>query len=79
MGSVIEQMGEAVVGDVVQEAADELTGRSKRKWALVLVAFVLGGVIAVVVIRSRKRRAAETVIGLDADPAASTAGSSALA
>jgi hypothetical protein len=59
MESVIEEVGEAVVGGVLQEAVDELSGRSRRKWAVVLLAFIVGGVVAAAVIRSRKRRAAE--------------------
>ena len=38
MESVIEELGEFVISDVLQEAVDEVTGRSKRKWAIVLVA-----------------------------------------
>ena len=64
----IEKVGEAVVGPVLQEAADELTGQSKRIWAVILVAFVLGSVATVVVRKYRKRRAAENAIGPDADP-----------
>jgi uncharacterized protein with ACT and thioredoxin-like domain len=59
--SVIEQAGQAVVSDVLQEAVKEVTGRSTRKWALVLIAFVLGSVVAVAVINLRQRRAIETV------------------
>jgi len=66
MGSVVVHVGEVVVSEMLEEAVEELTGRSKRKWAVVLIAFVLGGVVAVVVIKSRKRRAAETGSGPDA-------------
>ena len=36
MEPVIEQAGKAVASDVLKEAAEELTGRSKRKWAVVV-------------------------------------------
>ena len=61
MESVIEQAGQAVVSEVLQEAVKEVTGRSTRKWAVVLIAFVLGTVVAVAVINSRQRRATESV------------------
>jgi len=77
MGSVVEHVGEVVVSEMLEEAVEELTGRSKRKWAVVLIAFVLGGVVAVVVIKSRKRRAAETVGGPDADTVATASDSEA--
>ena len=57
MESVIEELGELVVSDVLQEAVDEVTGRSKRKWAVVLVVFLVGSVWAAVIIRKRRRRA----------------------
>lgn len=65
MESVIEHVGAAVVGDVLQETVEELSGRSKRKWAVILVAFVIGAVAAALVIRSRKRRAVEPATSLD--------------
>jgi hypothetical protein len=65
MESVIEHVGAAVVGDVLQETVDELSGRSKRKWAVILVAFVIGAVAAALVIRSRKRGAVDPAKSLD--------------
>ena len=54
--------------NVVGEAFDELIGRSKRSWALTLVAFVLGAVAtAVVVIKFAHRRAADSAGGPDTD------------
>jgi len=38
---------------VLHEAADELGGRSNRKWAVMLVAFILGIVATVIVIKRR--------------------------
>lgn len=67
MESVIEEVGEAVVGGFLQETVDELSGRSRRKWAVVLLAFVVGGVVAAAVIRSRKRRAAEIAGSAESD------------
>ena len=45
----------AFAPEVIKEAVEELTGRSKRKWALLLLAFVVGSVTAVMVIRFGKR------------------------
>ena len=42
---------------VVQEAVAEFTGQSKRKWALFLIAFVLGVAIAGAFYRFEKRTA----------------------
>lgn len=50
--------------NVVGEAFDELIGRSKRSWALTLVAFVLGAAAtAVVVIKLAHRRTPESAGG----------------
>ena len=57
MGSVIEEIGDAVISDVLQEAVDELRGRSKRKWAVILIAVLVGGVTATIIIRRRRRAA----------------------
>ena len=65
MESVIDHAG----SNLVKEASDELFGRSKRSWALIVVAFILGGVVALAVIYSAKRKAAETDGGPDADTA----------
>jgi hypothetical protein len=65
MRSAIEQVGETVVEDVLNETVDELTGRSTRKWAVVLVAFVVGCAVAALVMRRRQRSAAGTVQGDD--------------
>ena len=54
--------------NVVGEAFDELIGRSKRSWALTLVAFVLGAVApAVVVIKVAQRRAADSAGRTESD------------
>jgi hypothetical protein len=60
---------------VMEEAVEELTGRSRRRWALLLVAFVVGLAVAVVMIRLGKRRAAETADGPVAVPTATASGS----
>ncbi len=67
MESVIDRVGETVVSDVLQETVKELTGGSKRKWAVVLLALIVGGAITAVVIRIRTRRAAETAASNSAD------------
>ena len=62
--------------NVVGEAFDELIGRSKRSWALTLVAFVLGAVAtAVVVIKFAHRRAADSARGPDTDDSVTPSGS----
>ena len=38
---------------MLSEAADELRGRSNRKWAVMLLAFLAGVVVTVVVIKRR--------------------------
>jgi hypothetical protein len=56
MASELGQVAE----DVVVEALLEATGESKRRWALVLVAFVVAGVIAAAVAyRVRMRMTAD--------------------
>ncbi|HUS41258.1 MAG TPA: hypothetical protein VMY16_01205 [Ilumatobacteraceae bacterium] len=42
-----------VAAAVLSEAADELSGRSNRKWAVMLLAFLVGIVTTVVVIKRR--------------------------
>ena len=64
MASVIEH----AASSVLEEAVDEFYGQSKRKWALIVVAFILGGfATAVVAVKFRRHVAAETVGGPDAD------------
>ena len=48
---VAEYLGKQIAGDVTHEAINEVVGRSKRKWAIVVLAFVLGAVVASVVVR----------------------------
>lgn len=43
---------------VLEEAFDELTGRSNRKWAVVLVSFVLGALVAMFVAKRRREQLA---------------------
>ena len=59
MMAIVDQVGEEVLSDVVQEAFDEVRGRSSRKWAVALAALVLGIVIALIVVRLRGQRAAQ--------------------
>ena len=47
-----------IVAAVLGEAIDELVGGSTRKWAVMLVAFVLGALAAGVVIGRRSERSA---------------------
>jgi len=69
MESVVVDVGDAIVSGFLQEAVDEVTGRSRRKWAVILGVLVLGGLIGVVVTRSLRRRAAEPVGDDEADRA----------
>jgi cytochrome c-type biogenesis protein CcmH/NrfF len=56
--TVLVDIGDAVVSDVLQEAVDELTGRTARKWAVILLALLVGGITTAVIIRKRRRAAA---------------------
>ena len=49
-------VGTAVI-ELVDEALDEVVGRSSRKWALLLVAFAAGAAAAVVLARRARARA----------------------
>lgn len=55
MGSAMVEVAEDVAGvvvkDVLGEAVAEMSGRSGRKWALVLLALVLGATLAALVAR----------------------------
>ena len=53
MGPIAELAGKEVAVKVLQEAADELSGKSNRKWAVMLIAFVVGIVATVIVIKRR--------------------------
>lgn len=51
MAQIAEDLAGTVVDDVLSEAADEMTGRSGKKWAVILLSMLLGAAIAVFVIR----------------------------
>ena len=53
MGPIATNAAEQVAETVLSEASDELRGRSNRKWAVMLLAFLVGMVVAVVVIKRR--------------------------
>ena len=53
MGPNVKNAGQEVAAKVLSEAADELRGRSNRKWAVMLLAFLVGIVVAAVVIKRR--------------------------
>ncbi len=53
MGPVATYAGKEVAIKVLQEAAEELTGRSNRKWAVMLLAFLVGIAAAAIVIKRR--------------------------
>jgi hypothetical protein len=71
MEPAIENLGKVMtmVPSVLEEAAEELVGKSKRKWALVLVAFIIGAVAAVLVIRFEKRTLTSAVLDAEGDSA----------
>ena len=53
MGPVATLAGKEVAIKVLHEAADELAGRSNRKWAVMLLAFLVGIVATAVFIKRR--------------------------
>ncbi len=53
MGLIATFAGRRAATAVLSEATDELRGRSNRKWAVMLLAFLGGIVVAVVVIKRR--------------------------
>ena len=38
------------MNEIVEQALDEAAGRSSKRWALVLLAFVIGGAVAVLAV-----------------------------
>ena len=54
MEPIAEIATRQVVASVVQEAAAEVTGSSNRKWAVVLVAFVLGAAVAAIIVHRQR-------------------------
>ena len=54
MGPVAEFAAEQVAADVIQEAIDEVVGRSHKKWAVILIAVIVGAAIASAVHRRRQ-------------------------
>jgi hypothetical protein len=53
MGTIVLEAGKEVAAAVLSEAADELRGKSNRKWAVMLLSFLIGTVVAVIVIKRR--------------------------
>jgi hypothetical protein len=53
VGPIGTKVGKDVASAVIHEAAEELSGRSNRKWAVMLVAFLIGIVAAVIIIKRR--------------------------
>lgn len=56
MGPAAEFAVETVAADVIQEAIDEVTGKSGKKWALVLIALVVGAAVAATIIKKRREQ-----------------------
>ena len=61
--------------NVVEEAFEELTGESKRKWGLVALSFLLGVIAVTAVIRFALRKATHSVVTPDPDATAKTSDS----
>jgi len=59
MGPVAGQVGVEVASAIVTEAVEEVLGNSRRKWAVLLLAIVLGVVVAGIV---KKRRESQDVV-----------------
>jgi hypothetical protein len=58
VGFIAQALGKDVAKAVVREAVAEAQGKSDRKWALLLLAFLAGTLVAVVVIKRRGGRLA---------------------
>ncbi len=54
MEAVAEDVAETFVSDVLQEALDEVKGRSNRKWGVALVSLLLLGLVIAVVVAKRQ-------------------------
>ena len=68
MSPTAEQLGDELASRIVQEAVDEVRGRSSRKWAVALVALLLGAAIALVVVQRRARQVAAESDGGQVSP-----------
>lgn len=53
MGPIAGLAGKELARKVLHEAAEELSGRSNRKWAVMLIAFLLGIVATAIFIKRR--------------------------
>jgi len=58
MVNITDFIGEEVLTGLLDETLDEIGGRNNRKWAVVLLALLVGAGIATFVIRRRAGRAA---------------------
>ena len=56
MIAIAEQVGQEVLSDVLQEAVNEVRGRSSRKWGVALVSLLLGMAIAIAFVQLRRRQ-----------------------
>jgi len=53
VGFIARALGRDVAKAVVREAIAEAQGKSDRKWALLLLAFLAGTIVSVIVIKRR--------------------------
>ena len=56
--------------DIIEEAIDEASGASSKRWALLLLVLVVGGVIALWL--SKRARSIESELAIDAAGAPAT-------
>jgi hypothetical protein len=58
VGPIAQQVGEELLSAALHEAADEIHGRSSRRWGVALLALLLGVALGVVVAQLRRRQLA---------------------
>jgi hypothetical protein len=56
----MHDVAEAIGVDFIEEALDQLTGRSRKKWAVMLAAFFVGAAVAAFILRRRFAGQADT-------------------
>ena len=68
MNTELEQKGQELAADVLQEAIEEVTGHSSRKWAIVLVTLVFGIALAAYWIRTSNHQGDDQIPQPDINP-----------
>ena len=49
----MRDVAEAIGIDFIEEAVDQLSGRSRKKWAVMLLAFIVGAAVTAFILRRR--------------------------